>query len=346
MTITYRLGILTPLAVAGLLLAQAPAAFAERGDGPGGERGAHPRAGQRQAEPQRRNGGAGTGKPSGRKTRQGGRVGDVLTRASLARTHILLRVARATVKRSGSGRARFRAAALRQRAAGIALRRDMPRTALHLTRAARAIARDIIAGNQASEPAETADKPGEFDTTDGSGAERFIDAAKKQRKDPRISLSIGRSGTLLVAAVRTSKRGGKGGRSARQAAVYQRAARAASQKGEWKTALHLTGKSRESAREALAANGEEAPAGTSDETGEFAEASAAGGDAYLEAADASVPAEVDEQVIESWDAEASDDLDPTTGVEAAADVEFDTYEYDLETGAISTPEVETDAGEK
>jgi hypothetical protein len=122
MTITHRLGILTPLAVAGLLLAQ----------------------------PQRKDGG--TSKPVQRTAKQGRRAGDVLTRASLARTHILLRVARATVKKSGSGRARLRVAALNQHAAGIALRQDMPRIALYLTRAAREMAREIIAKNRASEP--------------------------------------------------------------------------------------------------------------------------------------------------------------------------------------------------
>jgi hypothetical protein len=331
-----RLRFLTPIALVALSLVSVPA-FADRGGrNGGGQRGqaqaGKPAKGQRVAGKDQAQGKAGQ---RGQK-----RVGDVRTRASLARTHILLKVARASIKRGGQGRDRFRLAALEQRAAGIALRHDAPKVALHLTRLAREQAREIIAKNRASAPAKAADQPGEFDAADAQGAERFVEQARKQKRSPKAGKSLGRSGGLLIIATRATRKGGKGKDSVRRAAVYQRAARAAGQRGEWKTALHLTGKSRKSAREALGANGVAAPAETADQPGEFDEAVDTGAAEYVEAANAAVPAEVDEQVIASWESEATDDLvPPTADLEIQADVDFDTYEYELDTAATGTATV-------
>jgi hypothetical protein len=295
------------------------------------------RAGERAGRAGERAGRAGQrdGQPSQRGNARGGRRAQPL-RASLARTHILLKIARASIKKSGSGKDRFKAAALQQRAAGIALRQKAPAAALYLTREARETAREIIRQNGASEPTQAADRPGEFKRADGAGADSFIERARKQKRNPKMGRSLGKSGRLLLLAVRAGKKGGKGGAAVRRAAVLQRAARAARLRGQWKVSLHLTGQSRKSAREALAANGVAEPATTADEAGEFTEATPEEASTYVEEAEAAVPTEIDETAVESAEsseepaAEATPDVDET-----AAEVDFEGYEYEEEEAATT-----------
>ena len=384
--LTPFLRLLAPAAAACLLLASLPdaqagggrrgqragQAQAQRGNGQRGQRGhaqrgpgergpgqrghhANPGEGQGERGGQRaghsgrdgrdgrdgRGGHAGNGVRNG--ARQGGRV-----RASLARTHVLLVAARASIRRGGSGRGRFAAAALHQRAAGIALRRKAPRAALYLTGQARETAREILRHNRAGEPRGAADRPGELDAADGSGAAQYLDAARKRVRNPRMARSLGRSGNLLVVAARAGKKGGRGSAALRRAAVLQRAARAAGQRGQWKVALHLTGKSRKSSREALAASGVAEPADTADETGEFKEASTEDASTYVEEAEATVPDQVDEEVVEKVEEEPAEDAAASNVDEAAADVDFESYEYQLEadvsaSGSETKPESDTEA---
>jgi hypothetical protein len=254
---------------------------------------------------------------------------------------VLLVAARASIRRGGSGRGRFAAAALHQRAAGIALRRKAPRAALYLTRRAREAARTIIRTNRAGEPRGAADRPGEFNAADGGSVAQYLDAARKRRRDPRMDRSLGRSGTLLGAAARAGKRGGRGSAALRRAAVLQRAARAAGQRGQWKVALHLTGQSRKSSREALAANGVAEPASTADETGEFSEASTADAATYVAEAEAEVPEQVDEEVVEKVEEEPAADAATSSVDKAEAEVDFESYEYQLEADASSATASET-----
>ena len=370
--LTRILRLLTPAVAAALLLAALPDAQA------GGRRGQRARAGKAQAQgpghrgPGRRGPGRRgpeqrgpeqrgpeqrghrgqrrpeqAGQHAGRqgqpRGQHGRRQGRPPVRASLARTHILLVVARASIRNGGSGQRRFAAAALQQRAAGVALRRKAPRAALYLTRKARETAREIIRANRAGEPAEAADRPGEFDAADGAGIASFLDAARKRRRNPRMDRSLGKSGTLLSVAARAGKKGGRGSAALRRAAVLQRAARTAGQRGQWKVALHLTGKSRKSAREALAANGVAEPASTADEKGEFVEASSADASSYVEEADAEVPAEVDEAVAESVDEAPVEDASKSSVDETAAEVDFESYEYQLEADASASATAEDTA---
>ena len=148
--------------------------------------------------------------------------------------------------------------------------------------------------------------------------------------------SLGKSGSLLGAAARAGKRGGRGSAALRRATVLQRAARAAGQRGEWKVALHLTGRSRKSAREALAANGVAEPAETADETGEFNEASTEDASTYVEEAEAAVPEKVNEEVVEKVEEAPAEDAAAKDVDEAAADVDFESYEYQLEADASAS----------
>jgi hypothetical protein len=370
---------LAPAAAACLLLASLPAqaggrrgqraghAQAGRGGGPGGQRG-HAQRGPGQRGPGERvhrergdrgdRGHAGKGQPelagqrggrSGHDGRagRGARHGQPRIRASLARTHVLLVAARASIRDGGRGRRLFASAALHQRAAGIALRRKAPRAALHLTRQAREAARAIIRANRGGEPRQAADRPGEFDAADGARVAGYIDAARKHRRDPRMDRSLGKSGALLSVAARAGKRGGRGSAALRRATVLQSAARRAGQRGQWKVALHLTGRSRKSAREALAANGVAEPAGTADETGEFKEASTEDATTYVEEAEATVPEQVDEQVVEKVEETPSEDAAASNVDEAAAEVDFESYEYQLEadasaSGSETKPETEAE----
>jgi hypothetical protein len=159
--------------------------------------------------------------------------------------------------------------------------------------------------------------------------------------------SLGKSGALLSVAARAGKRGGRGSAALRRATVLQSAARRAGQRGQWKVALHLTGRSRKSAREALAANGVAEPAGTADETGEFKEASTEDATTYVEEAEATVPEQVDEQVVEKVEETPSEDAAASNVDEAAAEVDFESYEYQLEadasaSGSETKPETEAE----
>ncbi len=244
---------------------------------------------------------------------------------SLIRTHIVLKVARAAVKRGGAGRDRLKVAALHQRAAGIALKRGAPQVALFLTREARERARAVIALNRGREPASAADKPGEFDGATQTGAGQFLGEARKMEPSKRVHRTVGRSQGLLGHAARAAKKNGKGKQAVRRAAVYQRAAITARRRGDERVALDLTARSRNSAREALTVNGAEAPADTADVSGEFEGASAEGGEAYVAAAEQSVPAEVDEQVVATLDEPAGE------SPEAAEEgIDFAAYDYEVE----------------
>ncbi len=245
---------------------------------------------------------------------------------SLIRTHIVLKVARAAVKRGGAGRDRLKVAALHQRAAGIALVRGAPRVALFLTREARARARAVIALNRGREPASAADQPGEFEGASQTGAGQFLAAARKMEPSKKVHRTIGRSQGLLGHAARAASKNGKGKQAVRRAAVYQGAAITARRRGDEKVALDLTARSRNSAREALSANGTAAPAGSMDETGEFDGATSEGGEAYVAAADQTVPAEVDDQVVATLDDPAGDD--PEAQTEEVLD--FEAYDYEID----------------
>jgi hypothetical protein len=244
---------------------------------------------------------------------------------SLIRTHIVLKVARAAVKRGGAGRDRLKVAALHQRAAGIALKRGAPRVALFLTREARERARAVIALNRGREPASAADLAGEFDGASQAGAGQFLNAARKMGPSKKVQNTVGRSQGLLGHAARAARKNGKGKQAVRRAAVYQRAAITARRRGDERVALDLTARSRNSAREALTVNGAAAPADTADVAGEFEGATAEGGDEYVAAAEQSVPAEVDEQVVATLDEPASES--PEAPEEA---VDFAAYDYEVD----------------
>ena len=245
---------------------------------------------------------------------------------SLIRTHIVIKVARAAVKRGGAGRDRLKVAALHQRAAGIALERGAPRVALFLTREARERARAVIALNRGAEPASAADQPGEFEGASQTGAGQFLAAARKAGPSKKVHRTLGRSQGLLGHAARAAGKNGKGKQAVRRAAVYQRAAITARRHGDEKVALDLTARSRNSAREALTVNGAAAPADAMDEAGEFDGATAEGGEAYVAAAEQTVPAEVDMQVVATLDEPAGDEPEALT--EGALD--FAAYDYEVD----------------
>ena len=244
---------------------------------------------------------------------------------SLIRTHIVLKVARAAVKRGGAGRDRLKVAALHQRAAGIALKRGAPKVALFLTREARERARAVIALNRSREPASAADQPGEFEGASQTGAAQFLAEARKVEPSKKVHRTIGRSQGLLGHAARAARKNGKGKQAVRRAAVYQRAAITARRRGDERVALDLTARSRNSAREALTVSGAAAPAESADLTGEFDGASAEGGDEYVAAAEQTVPAEIDEQVVATLDDPASEN--PEVQEEA---LDFAAYDYEVD----------------
>lgn len=246
------------------------------------------------------------------------------------------------MKRGGTGRDRFRVAALHQRAAGLALKRGAPRVALHLTRKARDIGRRVIALNRVAAPARAADRPGEFDGASAQGARRFLSMVRRNGSRTQLYRTLDRSQDLLGHAARSARRGGKGKLALRRAAVYQRAARAARQRGDGRAALHLTARARLSAREAIAANGSSAPPDSGDQAGEFDGASAEGTEEYVAAADSNLPSEVNEQEIASWDQQATDDLGGDTAAENDESLDVETYEYEVDGEADPATDGEAD----
>jgi hypothetical protein len=313
------------------------------GRGQGAGQGQGRGQGQGEGRGQGRGAGQGQGRGQGEGRGQGASRANPRVRASLVRTHIALVVARAAVKRGGTGRDRFRVAALHQRAAGLAAKRGAPRVALHLTRKARALARQVIALNRANMPARAAEQPGEFNGASPQGASRFLSQARKGGPRKQVHRTLGRSQNLLGHAARSARRGGKGRTQLRRAAVYQRAARAARQRGDGKAALHLTLRSRKSAREALVANGSAVPPDSGDQAGEFDGASAEGTEEYVAAADSTVTAEVDEQEIASWDEQPTDDLGGEATADADAELDVETYEYELDAEVATESEAATEA---
>ncbi len=253
---------------------------------------------------------------------------DKQTVKALARTHVAIKVARLGVKKNGQGKESFAKAAIAQRAAGHALKKNKETLALFLTRMARQHAKAAIKANRGKMSKRIADQPGEFDKADGRGAKQFLDMAKKMSKRGKGKSKKGKrmfakTALLLKIAAKASKKNETGEDELRQAAVHMRAARVAAKEGDKDEAKALVKKARQIAREILKSTRTAEPTVTQDEAGEFAGASVNASETaeYVELADAEVAIEVDETTVAEWDEEEEAETEETP--------DFEEFDYEL-----------------